>query len=180
MVFIKMLSVKKKLYYLLFLIIITLLFEGCLIHGFDKNGTFPLQLNVETVLENKKVKFKIKESHIELKNYYLNNIRITTSNNYCDERYKKGLILWQYQTDLPQEKISVLSKIAYGDKGESQILRKNTLYMVDVSINKIEGLKIGRYGKGGGVFILTDRGKILSGYNYDDVNKLCRKYGKKL
>jgi len=160
----------KKIQYQ-FLLIIPLFFEGCL-HDFNKNGTYPLQLDVQTILENGKLKFKLKESHIELKNYYLNNIRITTSNNFCDEKYKKGLIIWKYQTKLPQEKISVLSPISYNGKA----LKKNTLYTIDISINKIQNSKIGRDGKGGGVFVITDKEDVLFGYSYDDINKLCKEY----
>lgn len=141
-------------------------------HSFDENGTYPLQLDVKTGLEDGKLKFKVKESHLELKNYYLRDIFISTSNSPCDEPYKKGLTIWQYQAKLPQEKISVISQIPYNGK----ILKKNILYMVDVSINKVENSKVGRDGRGVGVFVITDNKEILFGYDYDSINKLCKEY----
>jgi len=168
-----MIFVLKKSKYI-FIAIISLFLEGCLMHSFDENGDFPLQLDVKTVMENKRVTFEVKESHIELKDYYLKNININTSNIICDEKYKKGLVIWSYKPNLPQEKISVLSKISY--KGEKSTLKKNTLYTVTIEIQKVKDNKIGRGGVGRGIFVLKDNGDILYGYNYGDINKLCREY----
>jgi len=143
-------------------------------HSFDENGDFPLQLRVKTVIENKKVMFEVKEPHIELKDYYLKNININTSNTICDEKYKKGLVIWSYKPNFPQEKISVLSKISYN--GKKSTLKKNILYTVTIGIQKVKNNKLGRDGLGVGVFVLKDNGDVLYGNNYTDINKLCREY----
>lgn len=158
----------------IFIVIISLFFEGCLMHSFDKNEDFPLQLDVKTVIKDKRVMFEVKEAHIELKDYYLKSINVNTSNSVCDEKYKKGLIIWSYKPTLSQEKISVLSQISY--KGKKSTLKKNTLYTVSIEIQKVKDNKLGRGGRGDGVFVLKDNGELLYGYNYDDVNKLCREY----
>jgi len=156
---------------------ISLFLEGCFMHSFDKNGTYPLQLDIKTVLEDKRVMFKITEPHIELKDYYLKNINVNTSNSPCDDgKDEKGLVIWSYKPNLPHERISVLSKIIYNDKGEKATLKKNTLYTVRIQIQKVKDNKLGRGGIGEGVFVLKNNGDILYGYNYDDVNKLCREY----
>jgi len=165
-------SFKKSKY--IFIVIISLFFEGCLMHSFNENGDFPLQLDVKTVMENKKVAFEVKEPHIELKNYYLKSININTSNMICDEEHKKGLVIWSYKPNLPQEKISVLSKILY--KGKKSTLKKNTLYTVIIGIQKVKENKFGRDGMGIGVFVLKDNGDVLYGNNYDDINRLCKEY----
>jgi len=158
----------------IFIVIISLFFEGCLMHSFNEKGDFPLQLDVKTVIKDKRVMFEVKEPHIELRDYYLKNININTSNMICDEEYKKGLIIWNYKPNLPQEKISVLSKISY--KGKKSALKKNTLYTVTIEIQKVKDNKLGRGGVGEGVFVLKNNGDVLYGYNYDDINKLCREY----
>jgi len=158
----------------IFIAIISLFFEGCLMHRFDENGDFPLQLEVKTVIKDKRVMFEVKEPHIELKDYYLKNINVNTSNSICDEKYKKGLIIWNYKPNLPQEKISVLSKISY--KGKKSTLKKNTLYTVTIEIQKIKDNKLGRGGVGEGVFVLKNNGDLLYGHHYADVNKLCKEY----
>ncbi len=159
-----------------FLGILSLSLKGCIMPYFDKDGTYPLHLIIETVLENRNIKFKIKERHISLENYYLANINVNTSNSSCNEKYKKGLTIWNYKPNLPQEKISVLSKIPYN--GEKSILKKNTLYTVTVQIQKIQDSKYGRIGIGAGVFVLKDNGNVLYGNNYADINKLCKEYYK--
>ena len=146
-------------------------------HSFDKNGTYPLQLDIKTVLEDKRVMFKITERHIELKDYYLKNINVNTSNSPCDDgKDEKGSVIWSYKPNLAHERISVLSKIIYNDKGEKATLKKNTLYTVRIEIQKVKDNKLGRGGIGEGVFVLKNNGDILYGYNYDDINKLCREY----
>ena len=165
---------KKSKY--VFVAIISLFFEGCLMHSFDKNGDFPLQLDFKTVIEDKRVMFEVKEPHIELKDYYLKSINVNTSNSACAEEYKKGLTIWNYKPNLPQEKISVLSKIPYN--GEKSTLKKNTLYTVRIGIQKVKDNKLGRAGVGEGVFVLKDNGNVLYGNNYADINKLCKEYYK--
>ena len=159
-----------------FIAIISLFFEGCLMHSFDENGDFPLQLDFKTVIEDKRVMFEVKEPHIELRDYYLEKINVNTSNSACAEEYKKGLTIWNYKPNLPQEKISVLSKISYN--GKKSILKKNTLYTVTIEIQKVKDNKLVRGGIGGGVFVLKDNGNVLYGNNYANINKLCREYYK--
>ena len=160
-------------------------------HSFDKDGIAPLTLDVEPIVINNRIEFKISESHLSLEKYYLEDINIITPNELCEsgvafpDRTKgafsvDGLIVWEYQPQLPEEKIGVITNIIYGFKGKSKKLQKNTLYVLQVRIKKIDGQKYQRIGYDITYFYINSKGDVVVNETSKGANRMCKKFGRQV
>jgi hypothetical protein len=146
-------------------------------HGFDENGNFPLSLDINIFAKNNDVKFRVLERHIHLKDYYVTSILVDTSNVRCGKGINSNIeVAWKYRLKSTQDKISATSDISYGISGESKPLKNNTLYTVNIEIQKIKDGKYERQGFGTALFVKKSSGEIILGRLQKDIDKLCQEY----
>jgi len=179
-----------KIQYILFSIMVSMLMHGCIMHSFDKNGTSPLHLDVKPILIDDNVKFLISESHFVLEKYYLQYIGVITPNKLCESGIPylggkgafslEGLMMWEYKPKLPKEKINILSGIIYGFKGKSKKLQKNTLYVAEIGIKKIDGNNYQRRGHGIIYFYINSERDVIFAKTSKERNSMCKKFGREV